>query len=155
MAKASSSNFDASNMHALTLIESKDEKKRQKALEVAIKNYQALPNNLVAQASLGYVQLRLGNLEQAKIALAKGAQSQRGVSPEIDFFVASVLKEMKEEEKARGVLEIALRHKGFFLYRTTAKNMLEQLGGPLPKTPEGKAPAGKAPASGELPAPKK
>lgn len=153
LASSSSTNFDASNMHALSLIESKDEKKRQKALEIAIKNYQSLPNNLVAQASLGYIQLRLGNLEQAKVALAKGAKSQRGLSPEIDFFVASVLKAMKEDQKARGVLEIALRHKGFFLYRATAQKMLDELGGPLPKQPAGSP--GQATGSGELPVPKK
>ncbi len=132
LAKANPNNFDATNMYALALIESADEAKRQLALEIALRNYRALPNNLIAQAALGYIQLRLGNVEQAKAALARGAQSKRGVSPEIDFYVAAVLKELKEDIKARGVLEIALKHDGFFLYRGPAKKMLNDLGGPLP-----------------------
>ena len=86
----------------------------------------------MTRSALGYIQLRLGNLDQAKVALAVGANAKRGASPEIDYFVASVLKAMGQIDKARSVLEIALRHKGFFLYRAPAKKMLNDLGGPLP-----------------------
>lgn len=160
LAQANPGNFDAVNMYILSLIESTDEAKQKKALDLAIQSYRKLPDNIVAQAALGYVQLRLGNLEQAKIALARGAQAKRGASPEIDFFVASVLKEMGEPEKARGVLDISLKHDGFYLYRSAAKKMLEELGGSLPEGydpsklgSKPKADLPKPDGSGTLPAP--
>lgn len=137
MASASPNNIDALNMLALSLVESVDEKKRQRALELALNNFRRAPDNLVTRSALGYIQLRLGNLEQAKGALSVGANTKRGASPEIDYFVASVLKAMDKKENARRVLDIAIGHKGFFLYRGPAKKMLNDLGGPLPsKTSE-------------------
>lgn len=132
IAASNPGNIDAMNMLALSFIESGDENKRKKSLELALNNFRRAPDNLVTRSALGYIQLRMGNLDQAKVALAVGANAKRGASPEIDFFVASVLKAMKQKEKARSVLEIALRYKGFFLYRSPAKKMLNDLGGPLP-----------------------
>jgi predicted transcriptional regulator YheO len=48
-------------------------------------------------------------------------------SPEIRFFGAAVLREMKEYENSKTVLIQALNHKGIFLYRTAAKKMLSEL----------------------------
>ena len=122
------------NLLALSMIESMDEKKRKDALRVAEYNFRAAPNNLVSRSALGYIHLRLGNLEKAKAALAVGASSKRGASPEIDFFVASVLNAMDQKKNARQVLDVALAHKGFFLYRLPAKKLLNDLGGPLPSS---------------------
>jgi len=88
IAASNPGNIDAMNMLALSFIESGDENKRKKSLELALNNFRRAP--------------------------------------------ASVLKAMKQKEKARSVLEIALRYKGFFLYRSPAKKMLNDLGGPLP-----------------------
>ena len=132
IAASNPENIDAMNMLALSFIESGDENRRKKALELALNNFRRAPDNLVTRSALGYIQLRLGNLDQAKVALAGGANAKRGASPEIDYFVASVLKAMDQKDKARSVLEIALRYKGFFLYRAPAKKMLNDLGGPMP-----------------------
>jgi tetratricopeptide (TPR) repeat protein len=115
-------------MYALCLIESEDASKRNQALEIANRNFGSLPENLVAQASLGYIRLRLGSVDQAKPALAKAAQSP-GTCPEIDFFVASLLKAMNKNEEAKQALDGALKHEGLFLYRTAAKKMLDELSG--------------------------
>ena len=132
IAAANPKNIDAMNMLALSMIESPDEKKRNTALKVAENNFRLAPNNLVSRSALGYVYLRLGNLEKAKAALAVGASSKRGASPEIDFFVASVLNAMDQKKNARQVLGTAIAHEGFFLYRSPAKKLLNDLGGPLP-----------------------
>ena len=134
VAAANPKNIDAMNLLALSMIESMDEKKRKDALRVAEYNFRAAPNNLVSRSALGYIHLRLGNLEKAKAALAVGASSKRGASPEIDFFVASVLNAMDQKKNARQVLDVALAHKGFFLYRLPAKKLLNDLGGPLPSS---------------------
>lgn len=119
-------NFDAANMYALSLIESSDPEKRKLALDIANRNFRSLPDNIVAQAALGYVKLRLGDIEQAKSALGRALQSNTA-SPEIRFFGAAVLREMKEYENSKTVLIQALNHKGIFLYRTAAKKMLSEL----------------------------
>ena len=128
-------NFDAANMYALCLAESKDETKRKLALEFAKRNSRALPENLVAQSSLGYILLRSGNTEAAKSALIRAAQST-GTSPEVNFFIASLLKELKQNDEAKSMVEKALQHEGLFLYRQSAKMLLAELSGselPAPK----------------------
>lgn len=124
--QASPDNFDAANMYALCLLESDDNSKRNLALEIANRNIQARPDNIVAQASLGYIRLRLVSVEQAKPALAQAAQNP-GTSPEIDFFVASLLQKMNKNPEAKQLLEGALKHQGLFLYRLAAKKMLSEL----------------------------
>ena len=138
LAAANPDNIDVMNMLALSLIESTSESNRKKALEVAVNNYRRAPGNLVSRSALGYIQLRSGELEKAKGALAMGAKAQRGASLEIDFFVASVLNAMNQKDKARLVLDTAVRREGFFLYRSPAKKLLNDLGGPLPDPPTAK-----------------
>lgn len=123
--------FDAANMYALSLIESSDASKRALALEIANRNFRSLPDNVVAQAALGYIQLRSGDLQQAKSAVGRALQTN-AVSPEIRYFGASVLREMKQTSDAKTLLEQALAHQGIFLYRVAAKKMLEELNGELP-----------------------
>ena len=119
-------NFDASSMYALCLIESDDPEKRKLALEIANRNFRALPDNIVAQAAHGYVLLREGKMEQAKTIIGRAMQ-QQNTSPEIRFFAASVLNEMKEGEKSKTSLEQALKYRGLFLYRSRAKKMLQEV----------------------------
>ncbi|MFK7767491.1 MAG: tetratricopeptide repeat protein [Mariniblastus sp.] len=128
-------NFDAANMYALCLSESPDEAKRKQALNLALRNFRSLPNNLVAQSSLGYIQLRMGDPNAAKSALIRAAQTS-GTSPEVDYFVASLLKELKETDKAKEIITKALQHKGLFLYRQSAKKMLAELGSSELPTPK-------------------
>ena len=96
------------------------------ALEIANRNVRALPNNVVAQASRGYILLREGKTEQAKTAIGRALQ-QQNASPEIRFFAASVLNAMEEKENSKTTLEQALKYRGLFLYRARAKKMFEQL----------------------------
>ena len=124
-------NFDVNNMYALCLIESDNETKRARSKELAIKNFRALPNNLVAQATMGYIHLKLGELEQAKSVLAQAAQ-KRGSSPEIDYFLGCLLAEMKRNDDAKKTLEGALKYQGFFLYRSMAEKLLAKLENELP-----------------------
>ncbi len=126
ISEAQPNSFDASNMYALSLIESGDETKRKLAREIATRNFRALPDNFVALAALGYIELRSGETEQAKAILTRVAQST-GSAPEVDFFLASLLEVVGEKEKAAVVLEATLKQKGVFLYRTAASQLLAKI----------------------------
>lgn len=117
---------DVSNMYALCLTESNNPEKYNKALSIATRNLQTLPNNRVAIASLGYIQMRGGDLDQAKMAFAKATQIA-GASPEIDYFIGRYLKETGDLEKAKQFIDRAVATKGLFLYRSAATKLLKEI----------------------------
>jgi predicted Zn-dependent protease len=123
---AQPNNFDAINMYALSLIESKDPEKRRLAREVATRTFRALPDNGVAAAALGYIQVRLGDLNQARELLGMVNLSM-GMSPEIDYFIAAYLEAAGEKDRALMVLNSILEREGPFLYRKAAKKMHDRL----------------------------
>ncbi len=122
-------------MYALSLIESKDPKKQRLAREIATRNFRALPDNLVAQAALGYVELKLGETEQAKAILTRAARTP-GTAPEIDYFLAALLAKLGEQQQAKLVVESALENKGLFLYRAASQQLLNQLENSTDTLPE-------------------
>ena len=126
IAQQQPNNFDAVNMYALSLIESDDPKKHQLAREIATRNFRALPDNLVAQAALGYIELKIGETEQARTILTRAARTP-GTAPEIDYFLASLLAKLGEKQQAKLVIESALKHKGLFLYRSASRQLLNEL----------------------------
>ena len=135
IAQQQPNNFDAVNMYALSLIESNDPKKQQLAREIAARNFRALPENLVAQAALGYVELKLGETEQAKAILTRAARTP-GTAPEIDYFLAALLAKMGETQQAKLVVESALKNKGLFLYRSASQQLLDELDSSTDTLPE-------------------
>ena len=65
-------------------------------------------------------------MEQAQAIFSRASQ-MTGSSPEIDFFIASFLKQVGEDAKAKQFIDRALGRKGLFLYRTAAKKMQQEL----------------------------
>jgi tetratricopeptide (TPR) repeat protein len=137
LAEKQPNSFDVVNMYALSLIESDDPEKQKMARDIAIRNFRALPENVVAQAALGFIELKLGETDQAKAILTRAARTA-GSAPEIDFFLASLLAKLGETQQASLVVEGALKHKGLFLYRKSAEQLKKQL----------------SEAAGDLPTPK-
>lgn len=125
-------NFDFANLFALCLIESNSDEKKQRALDIANRNFRGLPNNMIAQATLGYIQLRLGETESATSALGRALQGGK-TPPEINFFGAALLLELGQAEKAKKVLEGLMQTKGIFLYRRAARKMLSDITSGLPE----------------------
>ena len=141
---------DLSNMYALSLVESNDPQKQSKALGIATRNLQALPNNRVAQASLGYVHLRMGDLDKARQLFAQVTQTA-GTSPEIDYFVARYLVQAGDPAQAARFLDRALTYPGLFLYRSAAQQLRKTIDVPEQKPPaagEGGEKSGPPKASG-------
>jgi tetratricopeptide (TPR) repeat protein len=128
-------NFEAINMYALSLIESDKTEKQKLALDIATRSFRALPDNVVAQAALGFIELKMGRTEQAKTILTRAARTA-GSAPEIDYFLASLLAKLGETQQAKLVLESAVKHEGIFLYRKPAEQLLKQLSESTGSLPE-------------------
>lgn len=119
-------NFELANLWALSLIESRDQEKRQKALQVAQRNVQVQPNNGVALGILGWVFYKLGDPNQAQNWLNRAAQT-RVNSPEISYFVATILSEQGQTAQAKQIIDAAVKHQGVFLYREPAVELQKSL----------------------------
>jgi tetratricopeptide (TPR) repeat protein len=126
LAESQENNFDPANMYVLSLIESTNEEDRKLAQDVATRTFRSLPDNVIALATLGYVQLKVGDLEQAKTIFGKLAPNT-GMSPEIDYFLASFYEATGEKDKATQLLETVVKREGMFLYRKPAKQLLEKI----------------------------
>jgi predicted Zn-dependent protease len=126
--KSQPNSFDVSNLYALSLIESDNTEKQQLAKQITQRNLQALPSNQVANAAAGWVMLRLGNKEAATEILTRTARSSE-LSPEVAFFVASMLQGNGKMIQAKLLLQPALESKGMFLYRERANALMKSLGG--------------------------
>jgi predicted Zn-dependent protease len=119
-------NFDIANMLALCLIESPDAAKRDKGKQIGIRNVQALPDNPIAQAAMGWIFLKSGETEQAKTMLTRASRSPE-LSPEVAFFLASYLHQSGNSARAKLILEPAIASQGLFLYRTAAKDLMNKI----------------------------
>ncbi len=126
IAEGQPNNFDPLNMFVLSLIESNDEEKRRLARDLATNNFRAMSNNVVAVATAGYVQLKFGEIEQARTLLGRLALSP-GLSPDIDFFLACFFDKTGEKDQAIKLLETIVSREGMFIYRKPAQKLLEQL----------------------------
>ncbi len=126
--KLQPNSFDVSNLYALSLIETDDTEKQKLAKQITQRNLQALPNNPVANAAVGWVMLKLGNKEAATEILTRTARSSQ-LSPEVAFFVASMLQGNGKTMQAKLLLQPALESKGMFLYRERANELMKALSG--------------------------
>ena len=120
-------NFAASNNLALVLIESKDEKKRQQALEIASASAAKYPEHATALATLGWVKYRLGLFDEAEQLLRKAASSSR-VSLTTLYFLGRVLQQQKHHDQAHAIalrLQQGLSQPGVFVLRPQAKRWLK------------------------------
>ena len=126
------------NVYALCLIESNDKEKQEKAKIISQKVVQAIPENTLAVSALGYIHLRLGQLDEAKMLLGRAARSNK-VTPEISYFIASLLHQTGQSKQAGAVIEQSLKAKSLFLYRSAARELANKI----------KASSGGLPAPGQ------
>jgi uncharacterized protein (TIGR02996 family) len=129
--------FFAANQLALVLADQSNEDDRRKALQLAEVNARQYPNSAEALATLGYVNYRNGNKENALEAL-KRASSGGTVSADIVYFLALVLVDYNKDEEAAKFLKGAIDSKGVFVYRKEATALHEKLAKKLPAKDEKK-----------------
>lgn len=127
----SPSNVGAVNQLALTLIESKSQADRARALDFAKTNWDRNKQNVEAAATLGWVLYQLGRKEEAGAAFQVVAQAlrERGLSPDIAYYFATFLDERGQKADAIRLLDQALDNDRPFMYRAQAAALLGKLKG--------------------------
>jgi len=126
--QANPKNAEIINLYVLSMIESSNAENKAIANQLATVNAQANPNNRVTWATLGYVRLQtLGVNDQIKSIFAKVVQTRDGRSPEVDYFLASFLRDAGDNKNAFKVLQDASKYPGLFLYRKQADQMRQGL----------------------------
>lgn len=126
-------NFEHSYLYALVLLESPDEEKRQQAIPLAQRSYQLFSNNQLAIATLGWALLRTGSQEPGAQLLEQAAQAGE-MLPDTAYFLAKLKESEGRKIQARIILDPFLQTPEIFLYRSRAKQLIENLSDdePLP-----------------------
>ncbi len=119
-------NFAASNNLALALIEQDDAQKRQRALEYATANARQNPRATEALSTYGWVQYKLGNIDEADRVL-QGAAGTGTLSPDTAYYLAVVSAEKGRKEQAVQLLNAGLNTTQPFSQRQEAQVLLDQL----------------------------
>ncbi len=122
----SPSNFAALNNWALALAEQDEEAKKRKAFEVAQIGVQAFGNVAEAWSTYGWVLYRLGRLNEADQALGRAAASGQ-LSPDTAFYIARVMVDRGQTDRAKELLKQALQTKRPFSKRQEAEALLKGL----------------------------
>ncbi len=117
---------DVANMLALSLIESDDPAKQQKALELATMNQRLFPRSPTAMATLGWIYYRLGRVTESEQAF-KQIASTTNLEPAAAYFVATYLSERDNIQPAIALLNGAMQSGSYFMYRSVARELLTQL----------------------------
>jgi predicted Zn-dependent protease len=103
-----------SNLLALTLVESEDEGKRARALQIAIANAGATRASLDILSSLAYIQYRLGDRKAAEqttaAILSRGGQLNRDST----YFLAQFLFTLGKTAEAESLLQASRESSGDF-----------------------------------------
>ena len=123
-------NFPASNSLALVLIESDDKESRQRALEMAEANVamhrENSPQQVNAMTTLAWVYYKLGRREDAEKILAQITQNN-ALTTDGAFYVAKLLSDRGEKDRARKILEEVLANEPMFATRPDAVDLLAKL----------------------------
>ncbi len=117
--KLEPTNVEIANLWAMSLAESSSSDKLAMALEKAMQNMEAQPQNPFAATILGWVYFRQKNFEQANVWFSRAAQSNN-LPPEAAYYFAKFLQHLGEKEKALELVDGALKAENLFLYRTSA-----------------------------------
>jgi len=119
-------NFEYSNYLALALAEQENERKLGKAFQLAENNARLYPRDERAQATLGWVYHKLGRNDMAESFLNRAVSGGRA-SADTVYFYSRIAAELGRIEEARKMLPKALENDGRFLYRSEAKEYLDQI----------------------------
>jgi len=129
--------FFSSNQLALVLIEQPAMAQQQRAEQLAEVNVRQYQRSAEAYATLGWIYLKLGRLEQAERALAVASNSGQ-VSPDTAFYLAKLLQKREKYKEGYDVIKKANESKAAFINRKPASELEAELKTKLPKDEEKK-----------------
>lgn len=151
-------NFAASNSLALMLVESSDEAARRRALEMAEVNAamhrDGSPNQVGALTTLAWVFYKLGRREDAEKILEQISRNN-ALTSDGALYVATILADRGERDRARAILEEVLANESMFATRAEAIDLLGRLKQPVTGQATPPAQAGPRPATPPQAAPPK
>lgn len=123
-------NFPSSNSLALVLVESDDKADRQRALEMAEANVamhrEGSPFQVGALTTLAWVYYKAGRREDAEKILAQITQNNQ-LSTDGAYYVARILADRGEKDRARKILEEVIASETLFATRPDAVDLLDAL----------------------------
>ncbi|MFM8803064.1 MAG: tetratricopeptide repeat protein [Planctomycetia bacterium] len=123
-------NVPASNSLTLVLVETDDKESQQRALEMAQANTamhrEGSPNQINALTTLAWVYYKLGRREDAEKILAEITQNNQ-LTTDGAYYVAKLLADRGEKDRARKILEEVLANDGVFATRADATDLLATL----------------------------
>jgi tetratricopeptide (TPR) repeat protein len=123
-------NFPASNSLALVLIESEDKDARQRAMEMAEANVamhrENSPQQVNALTTLAWVYYKLGRREDAEKILEQISRNN-ALTTDGAYYVAKLLSDRGEKERARKILQEVLDNEPMFATRPDASDLLAKL----------------------------
>jgi predicted Zn-dependent protease len=104
---------------ALVLVESDDESKRGRALQLSERNFRVAPNVETVAATAGWVQMQLGSKDVADKILTQLA-ARGPLSPQTTYYISELLRSSGREEDATRLLQAAVKAVGLFPQRAKA-----------------------------------
>ncbi len=144
--------FPASNSLALVLIESDDKESQQRALELAQMNVsmnrENSPQQVNALTTLAWVFYRRGQREEAEKILEQISR-HNALTTDGAYYVARILSDRGEKQRARTILEDVLATDPMFATRADATDLLATLKAEPPLQAEAPLRAGEPPTAEE------
>lgn len=116
---------EVANQLALVLVESKDEAKRGRALQLSERNLRQVPNSETVVATAAWIQFRLGASDIADQMLGELAQKVP-LSAQSAYYAAELLASRGLTDDSRRMLKAAVESPGLFPQRAAAKAKLGQ-----------------------------
>lgn len=104
------------NRLALALVESEDEGKRGRALQIAQANTKQAPRSVNVACSLAWIQFRLGDLNAASRTASSVLQAGGQLDRDSAYFLAEILNALGQSEQASKLIDLATTSKGEFYY---------------------------------------
>lgn len=114
LSQSGSSDVSISNQLALALVESSDEGKRGRAMQIATSNLNANPTSAELASTFAWVQYRLGDLVGAERTCIAILNQGGTLSRDSAYFVSEVLSKTQRPDADR-IRKLALESQGLFL----------------------------------------
>lgn len=115
LARKNPANWRVTNQLALALVESEDEGKRGRAMQLAQANAKSMSDSADVLASLAWIEYRLGDISAAQrttaYILGRGGQMSRDSA----YFLSEILKQLDQTAEAEQLLTLARNTAGDFL----------------------------------------
>ena len=118
----------ASGYLAIALASQADEDKQLQALQLARNTLEANPQNVEGASTLGWVEFRAGNLDEAERQLRRVA-STGNLSRDAAYYLARVLYQRGQLAHAREFLRLAMEGNGLFVHFSEAAGLAEDVCG--------------------------